>query len=184
MNSVTSIIEGNNDKEIKTGGNLENKSDLVELNRMYQDSALVDQGVREGECENVSESGKRYPLTRRTPDQQQTSLTEPTTARRVGVDKSCSEIQGKERAVTVEQGDNVTEDKSEILESKSGLVGLNRMNHDSALVGVNRMDTEIIEGGYENVNDSGKKHSLTRRIPEQRPVSEYVCNPCQECEKQ
>ena len=77
---------------------------------MNQDSALVDQGVREGECEkeNVSESGRRYPLTRRTPDQQQTSLTEPTTARRVGVDKSCSKIQGKERAVSVEQGDNVT----------------------------------------------------------------------------
>ena len=78
------INEGNNDENIlKTIGNLEDKSGLVELNRMYQDSALVrvnkmDQEVRLGECENVYESGKKYPLTRRIAEQQQTSPIEPT----------------------------------------------------------------------------------------------------------
>ena len=75
----------------------EDKSGLVELNRMYQDSAVIgvykmDLEVREGDCENVSDSGKKYSLTSRIPEQQQTSLTEPTTARRVGVDRSSSEV--------------------------------------------------------------------------------------------
>ena len=102
MNSMTKIIEGNKDKKLlKTIENMENKSSLGELNRMYQDSALVgvdnmDQGVREEECEDVSGSGKKYPLTRRIPEQQQTSHTEPTTARRVEVDTSCSEVQDAE----------------------------------------------------------------------------------------
>ena len=62
--NISVCNKGRNDTETKTGGNLEDKSDLVELNRMNQDSALVDQGVREGECEkeNVSVSGRIYPL--------------------------------------------------------------------------------------------------------------------------
>ena len=64
-------------------------------------------------------------MTRRIPEQHQTSLTEPTTARRVEVEKNCSEVQDKEGTVTVEQGEIITGGKSDLVE-------LNRMDQDSA----------------------------------------------------
>ena len=68
---------------------------LKELNRMAQDDILVelnrmDQG---GDGEQHWELGKEDSLSRMRMEQLQTSPTEPTTARKVGVSKDCSMVQ-------------------------------------------------------------------------------------------